>query len=513
MGLRQTKNMKKFFVPVLLFFFLFLLNFLLPNFVKAATYYVSITGSDTNPGTQAQPWKTIAKVNVSSFSPGDSILFKRGETWSETLIPPSSGSAGSPITFGAYGTGDLPTIDGTGRNYCVEGKKDYITITDLHFKTPNQYGIAHTRWTSSGTELSTPGWVIKNSEFTKCGVLLFGPDTIVQDNVFVGPSPITGTDGAIIIRGQVAANCEVLRNTISGYASRGIWFLNAASSPTVNDNIIHDIGFTPGTDQEGYCINFDGYGLPITGIVTALRNTVYNCASNGIEMENCAGGSLISKNLIHDCARSGIIYMNYSASARYPEQRGLDTGGVVSYNIIYRSRYGIELNGVSGVDIWNNVLYEGIGSYPKALSIAGAASFSHNIDFRNNVALTGWSYVISVKSTWTDYLSQLDYCALQSNVIEEVGLHWYTLANLQAAGKALHCFATAPGLVNAAGHDFHLLSSSPCINTGVNVGLTQDYGGNTVPQGAAPDIGAYEYVGAAPPDVTPPAAPTGVTVN
>jgi hypothetical protein len=110
--------MKKIIILGILFFVL------LPVLVSATTYYVSTTGLDTNPGTQAQPWKTIAKVNALSFSPDDFILFKRGETWSETLIPPSSGSAGNPITFGAYGMGDLPTIDGSGRDYCVEGKKD-----------------------------------------------------------------------------------------------------------------------------------------------------------------------------------------------------------------------------------------------------------------------------------------------------------------------------------------------------------------------------------------------------
>jgi hypothetical protein len=41
--------------------------------------------------------------------------------------------------------------------------------------------------------------------------------------------------------------------------------------------------------------------------------------------------------------------------------------------------------------------------------------------------------------------------------------------------------------------DYRLLSSSPAINAGVDVGLTSDYRGMTVPQGSAPDIGAYEF--------------------
>lgn len=80
-----------------------------------ATYYVDATsGNDSNPGTATNnAWKTISRVNTSTFSAGDSILFKRGGTWREQLTVSSSGSAGNPITFGTYGTGADPIITGT----------------------------------------------------------------------------------------------------------------------------------------------------------------------------------------------------------------------------------------------------------------------------------------------------------------------------------------------------------------------------------------------------------------
>ncbi len=78
------------------------------------TYYVSSSsGNDSNSGTSASSsWQTIAHVNGQTFQPGDSILFKRGDAWNESLAPPSSGSSGNPITFDAYGTGAAPNVTG-----------------------------------------------------------------------------------------------------------------------------------------------------------------------------------------------------------------------------------------------------------------------------------------------------------------------------------------------------------------------------------------------------------------
>jgi hypothetical protein len=80
----------------------------------ATTYYVSSSaGSDANAGTSSSaPWQTIGHVNGQIFQPGDSILFKRGDVWNESLTPGSSGTPGNPITFDAYGTGPAPNLTG-----------------------------------------------------------------------------------------------------------------------------------------------------------------------------------------------------------------------------------------------------------------------------------------------------------------------------------------------------------------------------------------------------------------
>jgi hypothetical protein len=50
-----------------------------------------------------------------------------------------------------------------------------------------------------------------------------------------------------------------------------------------------------------------------------------------------------------------------------------------------------------------------------------------------------------------------------------------------------------PSFVDAASADFHLQPSSPAIDQGVALGYGADLDGHPVPQGAAPDLGAYEW--------------------
>ncbi len=108
---RKQRNILPYSIITLFFFSLFTYTPCL-----AINYCVDATnGSDNNSGECASnsPWKSVAKVNNGTFAAGDKILFKRGEIWHELLIIPSSGIAGQPITFGAYGSGNRPMFDGT----------------------------------------------------------------------------------------------------------------------------------------------------------------------------------------------------------------------------------------------------------------------------------------------------------------------------------------------------------------------------------------------------------------
>lgn len=92
-----------------------LLLVLLQLSASATNYFVSTAGSDSNNGlTTTTSWHSIEKVNSSStlFQPGDSIFFKRGDSFSGTLRIKTSGIYGSPIVISAYGSGSDPVITG-----------------------------------------------------------------------------------------------------------------------------------------------------------------------------------------------------------------------------------------------------------------------------------------------------------------------------------------------------------------------------------------------------------------
>jgi len=65
--------------------------------VAAATYYVTTGGSDTNAGTQAAPWRTLAKAN-STLAAGDVCMIGAG-TYSDPIQPAANGAAGARIGY------------------------------------------------------------------------------------------------------------------------------------------------------------------------------------------------------------------------------------------------------------------------------------------------------------------------------------------------------------------------------------------------------------------------------
>src|SRR5919205_4029393 len=82
-----------------------------PASAAGTTYFVSAAGSDSNSGTSSTaPWKTLSKVNQAVLLPGDTVSFRRGDTFIGGVVTAGSGTSTAPITLNSFGTGNAPTL-------------------------------------------------------------------------------------------------------------------------------------------------------------------------------------------------------------------------------------------------------------------------------------------------------------------------------------------------------------------------------------------------------------------
>ncbi len=97
------------------------LGLIITSGADAATYYVSSSvGDDANNGLAATrrgangPWKTLARASQANYKPGDRLLLRCGDVWTDALTLRDMGRPEAPITISAYGTGARPAIHGNG---------------------------------------------------------------------------------------------------------------------------------------------------------------------------------------------------------------------------------------------------------------------------------------------------------------------------------------------------------------------------------------------------------------
>jgi hypothetical protein len=65
-------------------------------------YFVSTHGDNANPGSEAEPWKTIQKA-ADTVSPGDSVTVLEGSYADQRVAVGRSGRPDLPITYQARG--------------------------------------------------------------------------------------------------------------------------------------------------------------------------------------------------------------------------------------------------------------------------------------------------------------------------------------------------------------------------------------------------------------------------
>ena len=153
------------------------------------TYYVDArAGSDENAGTSpAAAWASLDKVNSLDLQPGDTVLFARGSEWNGGIDIKASGSADAPITFGAYGEGELPILRGA-ENGVAGNENDHIVLRNLAIKDTTDGGIETWRsadWVIDGLTIDGAGREYAGDATTGGGIQYWHGEDLTVSNTTV----------------------------------------------------------------------------------------------------------------------------------------------------------------------------------------------------------------------------------------------------------------------------------------------------------------------------------------
>jgi hypothetical protein len=107
--------------------------------VRAAVYHLDATlGDDHSSGISVQkPWRTLERLNKSTYQPGDQILLKRGEVFYGQINPKGSGTQDQRIYLGAYGDGERPIVDARGEHETT------VLLRNLSYWTVKELEVRH----------------------------------------------------------------------------------------------------------------------------------------------------------------------------------------------------------------------------------------------------------------------------------------------------------------------------------------------------------------------------------
>ena len=477
--------MKKLYLILLV---LGLAAVLVPGNAGATTYYLNTAkGDDANTGTAKDaPWKSLNKINSSSFLPGDKILFKRNQTWTGRLVIRASGAKNLPIILDAYGKGNKPVIKGDNIHYAVllDGSS-FITIRNLNITNTQGQGL-----------LIYEGQDNQRIKIISCDI---------HNSLNNG---ITVKD-----RGKVTIkNCHIYAN-----GKNGICVYNSKDSANWSDIVGNNMKLVKNE------INDNGrHGVYLAGHHAVVQyNNIY---ANGSENQShnmylIGDNSLIEGNIFRDAYMIGFRYEGSNMTFRYNFLKSNykhnlcfwnDFPDVMSHNKVYYNIFFVEkisdpsnLTSMAifvgkagnagifdGIELYNNSIYAA-DDHAGGIWLEGC----DHIQVKNNLLKIGNCCLIYKDTPAINIIS--DYNIFYSSEILPIyaGRKDVDFYDWQALGYDSHSLFIDPLLAGSPPItqevDFTLAPNSPAIGAGIDLDLTRDYLGH--PVSGNPDIGALQY--------------------
>jgi hypothetical protein len=487
---------------------------MLPAQAAHTRYYVDATnGNDGAAGTSpATAWKSLSKINGTTFGPGDTILLKTGSVWTGSMSPQGSGANGSPNVIDTFGAGAKPVINGNGAvtNTFSLSNQQYWEINNLEVTNDDNFTVENATSSWTGIRITGSGTLnhihIKNCYFHdvdgdangKNGSGAIQPvarfnDLLIENNTMrkidaVGIN-IRGASGA------TSTNVVVRGNTIVNAGGDGM-IVQGCIKALVEHNLVDGCG----TRSVSACSNI----WPWNSDSTIFQfNESCNMMGGyddrpGFDADWKCKGSLFQYNYSYN---NGGGFMLICCPGKYNSQYGPDAyniGTVVRYNISQNDQRNIfdpKGDGSAETKIYNNTIYVGknIGT-PAIISDGSWGGYAGTTYIYNNIF-----YVLTNNAPFglnPNYTYDNNCYYLPNTLRPDTTRHKRALFAdplFENPGSGGTGIGTLSG--------YKIKANSPCIGKGLDLrtlGIspgTRDYFGNPIPAGGAFDIGAHEFPG------------------
>ncbi|MGH8502861.1 MAG: DUF1565 domain-containing protein [Gammaproteobacteria bacterium] len=543
MGSRMTKAFGKVFAALSVLA-------LGTNALYGADYYVSPTGNDTNPGSESKPWRSIAKAN-DSLHPGDTVYLMNGE-YRERIEPARSGASDRYITYQAY-AGHAPVITAPpGKIAIVLNNRSYIRIDRLTIDGRKPYKDANVdQWAEL---IDSHHNVFQNSRFKYAkgwtAFYLQGShyNKLINNRMdyvgtFFDAEKAEGTGDMIalhcanhnLFEGNeltraghdlltVAGDYNVIRNNIfenkwgknEGYraislsanrrfcdTTRGF---NVFEKNIVKNSLLAHGDFRGSSaDKEPMAMKVEGVnqivrhnvfannvGPAVSGsirppkIMAVQSNKIYNNVvyeGGGLWMmrdygnAGPASNNEFKNNIVYASRADAEVFVNYSSANRTPLEQNFFT-----HNAFSQSTDTTKFK-IKGLDTTTLAWLEENASDNFRNNITRAPHFSsENLQDEQGFRLNRGSPMIDSGDFLTKTLD-----AGSGKTVEVVDAGWFTDGFGIVGGDRVQIGENPPVQVSKVDYENGILFLESSISWGADQAVSLAY------EGAAPDIGAYEY--------------------
>ncbi len=435
--------------------------------VSAQKYYVAENGNDNNPGTEAEPWKTLNKANNFSFQSGDDLYLNRGDTFRNTVLKIQwEGTSNNKSFIGAYGSGNKPVIkfdDQPGNGIFTYGSK-YLVIENIEMINAgiSLGGAGSKDYTIRNVKVTNPqsqgiilthvnGYLIENCEITKAG------------------------NGGIAVWGSAlpqAQNGIIRNNTVShGRSNDGIVIHRKSNGADVGPNHLILNNTSHHNPEQGFDITAGSYVL-IQG------NTSYENKGGGIAIGHAVDHIVIDQ---HTSTHEG----NWTASIFFTgsDDHGGDDNSYMTVRrslIIDPTTFGINAyRDTRNIAIANNTIFQSRTPI-KNRSMISFKDNAKNITVKNNIVVSTINQPDYFVSTPNNSNSKFDANYYFRTDLKQKLFNGHTFSDWQSSeGQDEHGKYIDPLLKNPSAQDFTLKSNSPAINAGAPVTYTISSGSGT----------------------------------